>query len=48
MGCSLYAAISAFQKGSKEIQPVNQQQGDGHLKLINAGGKWRLIHLIYS
>lgn len=48
MACSLYAVISAFRKGSKEIQPVNQQRGDGHLKLINAGGKWRLIHLIYS
>ncbi|KAK3515186.1 hypothetical protein QTP70_009591 [Hemibagrus guttatus] len=46
VGCSRTAVISIYQKWSKEGTVVNQHQGHGRPKLIDARGERRLTHVI--
>ncbi|ROL54058.1 hypothetical protein DPX16_10481 [Anabarilius grahami] len=48
VGCSRSAVISIYQKWSKEGTVVNQRQGHGRPRLIDAGGERRLARVAQS
>lgn len=46
--CSQYAEVSTYYLVAQECQPVNQQQGHGCPKLIDAWWKWMVASLVES